>query len=207
MDVLIRDVRLDDAEAIVRILNPIIEAGTYTILDTPLTAEDERRYIAGLPERAIFHVAQKVSEKWHGHPARGALWHRHPADDSWAGSPCHNEPAFQTPSLTLGGDTIVGFQTVEPFAGYTRACDHVGVIATFVDLEHRRQGIGTRLFEATFGVARHKGYEKMFTYVRADNPAALRAYRKCGFRIIGTAARHAKIGGHYVDEILIEKFL
>ncbi len=45
MDLLIREVRVDDAAAIVRILNPIIEAGVYTVMDTPLTVEFEREYI------------------------------------------------------------------------------------------------------------------------------------------------------------------
>ncbi len=102
---------------------------------------------------------------------------------------------------------LVGFQTLEPFATYTHAFDHVAVIATCVALEHRRQGIGTQLFAATFAAARRKGYEKIFTYVRADNPAALAAYLKQGFRIVGTAQRHAKLAGRYVDEIVIEKFL
>ncbi|MBN1505766.1 MAG: GNAT family N-acetyltransferase [Sedimentisphaerales bacterium] len=166
VDICVRQVQLGDAEAIVRVLNPIIEAGAYTILDAPLTAAAERRYIMRLPERAIFHVAQM--------PGDGA---------------------------------IVGLQTLEPFVEYTRVCDHVGVIATFVALECRRQGVGARLFEATFDSARQKGYEKMFTYVRGDNRAALNAYLKQGFRIIGTSARHAKIGGRYIDEVIIEKFL
>jgi len=166
MNVCVRAVRLGDAEAIVGILNPVIEAGEYTILDTPLTTEAERRYISQLPERAIFHVAQMP-----------------------------------------GDGTIVGFQTLEPFAGYTHACDHVGVIATFVALEHRRQRVGGRLFEATVDSARQKGYEKIFTYVRGDNRAALNAYLKYGFRIVGTSARHAKIGDRYIDEIIIERFL
>jgi L-amino acid N-acyltransferase YncA len=102
---------------------------------------------------------------------------------------------------------LVGFQTMEPFAAYTHAFDHVGIIATCVDLARRRQGIGRQLFEATFAAARQKGYEKIFTYVRGDNPAALMAYLKCGFRIVGTAQKHAKFGGRYVDEIIIEKFL
>jgi hypothetical protein len=32
---------------------------------------------------------ERVLEKRHGHPARAVSWHRHPADDSWAPSPCH----------------------------------------------------------------------------------------------------------------------
>ncbi len=102
---------------------------------------------------------------------------------------------------------VVGLQTMEPFATYTHAFDHVGIIATCVDLACRRQGIGRQLFEATFAAARQKRYEKMFTYVRGDNPAALMTYMKCGFRIVGTATKHAKIGGRYIDEIVIEKFL
>jgi len=51
------------------------------------------------------------------------------------------------------------------------------------------------------------GYEKIFAYVRGDNPSALATYQKHGFEIIGTAKKHAKIDGKYIDEILIEKFL
>ncbi len=51
------------------------------------------------------------------------------------------------------------------------------------------------------------GYEKVFTFVRADNPAALQTYRRQGFRTIGTALRQVKVDGRYVDEIIIEKLL
>jgi len=60
---------------------------------------------------------------------------------------------------------------------------------------------------AAFEAARCKGYEKLFAYVRADNTAALATYLSQGFRIIGTAQRHAKINGRYVDEIMIERAL
>jgi L-amino acid N-acyltransferase YncA len=53
MDLLVREARLDDAEAIVRILNSIIETGLYTALDTPFTVEAERQFIANLPERGF----------------------------------------------------------------------------------------------------------------------------------------------------------
>ncbi|MGE0128141.1 MAG: N-acetyltransferase family protein [Blastocatellales bacterium] len=102
---------------------------------------------------------------------------------------------------------IIGFQSLEPFATFTHALDHVGVIGTYVDLSLRRQGVAARLFEATFEAARLKGYEKLFTYVRGDNPAALATYLKQGFQIVGRAAKQARINGGYVDEIMIEKFL
>lgn len=102
---------------------------------------------------------------------------------------------------------IVGFQSLEPFATYTRAFDHVGVIGTYVDLTERRQGIAGQLFAATFEAARQKSYEKLFTFIRADNPVALATYQRQGFQIIGTARRQAKINGSYVDELMVEKFL
>jgi L-amino acid N-acyltransferase YncA len=102
---------------------------------------------------------------------------------------------------------LVGLQSLEPFATYTHAFDHVGVIATYVDLEQGRRGVGARLAQVTLPAARAAGYEKLFTYVRADNPAALTYYLGLGFQVVGTARRQAKIGGQYIDEVLIERFL
>jgi len=104
-------------------------------------------------------------------------------------------------------EQVVGFQVLEPFGPYTRAFDHVGTLGTYVDLHLRRQGIAKALFAATFTAARQKGYEKIFTFVRADNPAALAAYRSQGFDVIGSARRQLKIDGRYVDEVLIERAL
>jgi len=63
------------------------------------------------------------------------------------------------------------------------------------------------LFAATFEAAGQKGYEKIFTFVRTDNPAALATYRAHGFVVVGTARKHARIDGRYIDDILIEKVL
>ena len=104
-------------------------------------------------------------------------------------------------------DRVYGFQIVEPFATYTGAFDHVGTIATFVDLAFRGQGIAARLFDATFETAPARGYAKFFTFVRADNAMALRTYGRHGFTIAGTARKHARIDGRYIDEIMIEKLL
>ena len=166
MNLYVRDVRPQDAEAIVALFNPIIAAGRYTVFDEPFTAEAERAYIESLPPRAIFHAAVRRVD-----------------------------------------DVIVGFQSMEPFASYTGAFDHVGVLGTYVDLTLRRRGIGRVLFAAMWEAARKKGYEKIFTFVRADNEAALGAYLKQGFAVVGTAKRHARVGGVYIDEVMIERFL
>lgn len=166
MQLSIRKATPEDAEAVVGILNPIIEAGTFTAFDTPFSVEDERDYIAHLPERGIFLVAVR-------------------------------EPQ----------GTLAGFQSLEPFASYTHAFDHVGILGTYVDLELRRRGIAGALFDAMFEAARDRGYEKLFTFIRADNPAALKTYTSRGFQIVGIAERQARIDDCYIDEVLIEKFL
>jgi L-amino acid N-acyltransferase YncA len=167
MEVLIREVAPADAEAIVRIFNPIIEAGIYTVLDAPLTVEGQRSYIEQLSPRSIFNVAV----------------------DQSSGS-------------------VVGLQSMDPFPdSFTHAFDHVGVIGTWVDLNHLRRGIASHLFKATFAVAPQKGYEKIFTYIRADNPGALATYQSQGFQIVGRATKQAKLKGKYVDEVIVERLL
>lgn len=162
----IRDVRVEDAEQILAILNPIIAARCYTAMDSPFDLEVEREFIRTFPAHGTFLVA-----------------------------------------VDTESDRIVGFQNVSPFGAFTHAFDHVGVIGTYVDLERRRQGIASRLFAATYDAARRKGYEKFFSYVRADNHAGLETYLRQGFRRIGTAERHAIIDGRYIDEVVIEKVL
>lgn len=163
-DLDIRDARVEDAAEIVAILNPIIEAGAYTAMDTPLTVDDQRRFIRDFPERGIFHVA-------------------------------------------VADGRVLGLQSLEPFATYTRAFDHVGVVGTYVASRHRRRGVARTLCAATFARAVTMGYEKVFTYVRADNDVALDAYLSQGFTVVGTAKRQARIGRKYIDEVFIEKFL
>ena len=166
MDLVVRDVELSDAEQIVGILNPIVEARIYTAFTEPFSSEQERAYISAFPGRGVWKVAVLPEER-----------------------------------------RLVGFQIVEPFGSYTKAFDHVGTIGTYVDLALRRRGIANALFDKTIASARAKGYEKLFTFVRADNVDGLAAYRARGFEILGTARRHAKIDNHYVDEILIERAL
>ena len=166
VDIIVRDVLPADAEAVVGILNPIIESRIFTAFDTPFSVAAERDYILKFPSRGVWKVAHRRSD-----------------------------------------GRAVGFQLLEPFGPYTKAFDHVGTLGTYVDLDQRRQGIASALFTTTFAAARQKGYEKIFTFVRADNPAALATYSAQGFRVVGTAKRQAKIDGRYIDEILIEKAL
>lgn len=156
---------IEDAEGIVNVLNPIIQYGGLTVLDTSFTVKQEKRFLKNFPKKGIFHVA------------------------------IHNDK------------NLIGFQTLEPFANYTHAFDHVATIGTYVDISEQRQGIGTELSYQTFKKAKEKGFEKIFTYVLAENEHALQFYLKLGFKVICKSVQQAKLNGRYLDEIIIEKFL
>ena len=166
MSLVVRQVAVEDAQGITEVLNPIIEEGLYTILDTTFSVEEEKGFIENFPKQGVFTVV--VDEEQ---------------------------------------NKVIAFQNIEPFASYTKAFDHVGIIGTFVDGESRGKGVSKQLFQSTFEVAKQKGYEKLFAYVRADNERALAAYVRQGVEVVGTAKKHAKVGGVYIDEVLIEKFL
>lgn len=161
---LIRDIQPDDAEAVVALLNPIIEAGLYTTFVEPFTVPFERAFIESFPARGSFLGA-------------------------------------------FEGGRLRGFQVVTPAPGYTPALEHVAEIGTYVSLDFQRRGVAGQLFGATLERAELHGFEKLLAWVRADNPAGLRSYRKCGFAEVGTAKRHAKIGDRYVDVVLLEYLL
>lgn len=166
MEFSVRTVREEDAESIIELLNPIIQAGGYTIMDEQLSVDDQLDFIRGFPKQGVFNVAV-----------------------------CNES------------QEIVGIQDVAPISTGSNAFKHVGEISTFVSLNLRRQGIGRRLSQATFREARAQGFLKICATVRADNLQAVSFYLSQGFRIIGTAQKHALVRGRYVDEILLEKLL
>jgi L-amino acid N-acyltransferase YncA len=142
IDFIIREAVPGDAEGVVKIMNPIIEAGVFTVLENPITVEGERSYIENFPQRGVILVAQ----------------------------------------LT-GNREIVGIRVLEPYAPGFSALDHVAVVGTFVKLPYRRMGIGSGLWRSIVNPGIEKGFEKVFTYVRADNQSSINFYLKLGFRI------------------------
>lgn len=57
MDFTIREAREDDAPSMVELLNAIIDAGGYTIMEGPVTVEEQIAYIRSFPARGLFNVA------------------------------------------------------------------------------------------------------------------------------------------------------
>ena len=60
---IIREVRLADAEEIVALFNPIIEAKCYTTFVSPFTVSEEQEFIQNFPTRASFLGAFHAQSK------------------------------------------------------------------------------------------------------------------------------------------------
>ncbi len=164
MNLQIRRATMNDARAVVGLINSIVEEGELTSIYPALTLEQEEAFIAGLGPRSAIYLAE-------------------------------------------ASDALLGMQAIEPFAPYTRAMDHVGVVGTFVYRDYRRQGVGSQLLERTLHFARQHGYEKLVAYVRASNSDAQAFYRAQGFVPKMVLERQVKIDGQYDDEVWMELFV
>ncbi|MEF1231323.1 histone acetyltransferase, partial [Vibrio fortis] len=56
MSLVVRQVAVEDAQGITEVLNPIIEEGLYTILDTTFSVEEEKGFIENFPKQGVFTV-------------------------------------------------------------------------------------------------------------------------------------------------------
>jgi RimJ/RimL family protein N-acetyltransferase len=109
--------------------------------------------------------------------------------------------------VALDGTKVVGFQGLSKFARWSDSMDHVGNVLTMVRPEYRGLGIGTAMAERTFAFAREHGYEKISTYIIADNASAMKYYEGLGFSKVGLWRDQVILDDGYHDDVIVEKFL
>jgi RimJ/RimL family protein N-acetyltransferase len=85
--------------------------------------------------------------------------------------------------------------------------NHVAELGLMVAAGERRRGVGTALMEEAVKWARGSGVTKLELHVFPHNEPAIALYRKLGFQDEGHRHRHYRIGGHYVDAILMALYL
>jgi ribosomal protein S18 acetylase RimI-like enzyme len=76
-----------------------------------------------------------------------------------------------------------------------------------VDPAHQGHGVGRQLVEACAEQARSRGARKLTLRVLGDNDAARRLYESCGFHVEGVLRDEFHLGGRYVDDVLMARFL
>ena len=98
----------------------------------------------------------------------------------------------------------VGLQSVDLLLSFAPSMRHVGTIGTWLRSEARGCGLGHRMTKHSLAFAREQGYEKFVIQVLASNARARRFYRGLGFRDIGIARRHVRLGDDMHDEVYME---
>jgi putative acetyltransferase len=85
--------------------------------------------------------------------------------------------------------------------------EHQCLITILVDEAHRNQGIGTKLLEKLFELARQPfNMEMLHLEVYEGNPA-VNLYKRMGFREYGVQKKFIKEDGRYIGKILMQREL
>ena len=98
----------------------------------------------------------------------------------------------------------VGLQSVDLLMSFASSMRHVGTMGTWLRPEARGASLGRRMAQHSLAFAREQGYEKFVIFVLASNTRARRFYAGLGFRDIGIARRHVKLGDEAHDEVFME---
>lgn len=84
---------------------------------------------------------------------------------------------------------------------------HVADLGIEIIQPFREIGIGAALMKCAIKWARARGYEKLTVDTFSTNLRAINLFKKMGFATPGVRHKQYKVGGEYVDELLMERFL
>jgi len=99
---------------------------------------------------------------------------------------------------------VVGWADITPSSNPRMS--HRGFLGMGLIKEFRGKGIGTELLTKTLAHAKTIGLEKIELSVYTDNSAAIKLYKKCGFKEIGVVKHYRKLKGRYFDCLEMELF-
>lgn len=110
----------------------------------------------------------------------------------------------ETVMVAVADNRIVGAAVLErQLRGWSR---HVGEIRIVAEPGFRRRGLGHRLAETIFDLAKHSGLEKLFAQMVADQPGPIRVFKQLGFRTEATLNDQVKDRQGRPHDLLVMAF-
>lgn len=99
---------------------------------------------------------------------------------------------------------VVGWTAASPVS--KRPC-YAGVVeeSVYVAEGSRGQGVGSNLLRALVERAEKAGVWTIQTSIFPENVASIALHRRCGFRVVGTRERIARLDGAWRDTVLLER--
>ena len=99
---------------------------------------------------------------------------------------------------------IVGWTALTPISPRP-VFNGVAEVSIYVDLEHRRQGIGREMMNCLIKTSQEAGFWTLQSTIFKDNEASLQLHLGCGFRVVGYRERYARNKfGRWQDTWLVE---
>ena len=107
------------------------------------------------------------------------------------------------------GAALLGWASINKVSHSTAAGVYDGIanISVYVSRSARGQGVGKKLMTAIEQTAIAEGFFRMELDVFDFNTAAMKLYKDCGFREVGTYFSRAKYGDVDTNVVLMEKKL
>jgi RimJ/RimL family protein N-acetyltransferase len=99
---------------------------------------------------------------------------------------------------------VVGWADITP--GSNPRMSHRGFLGMGLIKDFRGKGLGTQLLKKALTHAKNIGLEKIELSVYTENNAAIKLYKKCGFKEIGIVKHYRKLNGRYFDCLEMELF-
>lgn len=179
------------AEAIAAVVAFYDRHGSLPMAQVVVGSDGERLFTAadwapveGRPGGAIVQVAELPGRPQDKAGSTGDASIQHHASDEWLAL-YHRVDEPATARAVLEGPATVGFVSIgDPVVAIGRVVvtgEWAGLACVEVAADSRRQGLGTRIVEASIAWARQHGADKAYLQTMADNAAAIALYEPYGF--------------------------
>jgi L-amino acid N-acyltransferase YncA len=117
------------------------------------------------------------------------------------------ERAEKYPTIVVECDGRIvawaGASTYRARTAYDGVADH----SVYVDRAWRGRGAGRAALDALVPEYERRGFWKLVSRIFAENTPSIALHERCGFRIVGTYKRHAKLRGQWRDCVIVEKLI
>jgi len=92
--------------------------------------------------------------------------------------------------------TVTGFCYLSEYRAGRKALESVAEISYFVDFNHQRKGIGSRLAEHMINIAKELKYKNLLAILLSCNDGSIALLEKFGFELWGTLPDIVYIDNH-----------
>ena len=112
------------------------------------------------------------------------------------------------PAVVAEGDgAVVGWAWASPYDDAAPYYATIREATVFVDRSARGAGVGRLLLTALEDAATTAGAHKLVAKIFDTNRRSIRLFESCGWRSVGTHARHGLLEDEWKDVVVLEKLL